>query len=75
MGTRQVAVADEFVYLGALTHFSVLSSLDICHRSGLTHSLMQKSDNCIWKSWLSLSTKLKLYNVCILPIMLYGSEC
>jgi len=36
---------------------------------------MQKSDNCIWKSRLSLSTKLKLYNVCILPIMLYGSEC
>jgi len=25
--------------------------------------------------WLSLSTKLKLYNVCILPIMPYGSEC
>ena len=24
---------------------------------------------------LSLSTKLKLYNVCILPVMLYGSEC
>ena len=36
---------------------------------------MQKSDNCIWKSLLSLSTKLKLYNICILPIMLYGSEC
>ena len=36
---------------------------------------MQKSDNCIWKSRLSLSTKLKLYNVCILPVMLYGSEC
>jgi len=36
---------------------------------------MQKSDNCIWKSRLSLSTKLKLYNVCILPILLYGSEC
>ena len=35
----------------------------------------KKSDNCIWKSRLSLSTKLKLYNVCILPIMLYGSEC
>jgi len=36
---------------------------------------MQKSDNCILKSRLSLSTKLKLYNVCIWPIMLYGSEC
>jgi len=32
-------------------------------------------DNCVWKSRLFLSTKLKLYNVCILPIMLYGSEC
>ena len=31
---------------------------------------MQKSDNCIWKSRLS-----QLYNICILPIMLYGSEC
>ena len=36
---------------------------------------MQKSDNCIWKSRLSLDTKLKLYNICILPIMLCGSEC
>ena len=36
---------------------------------------MQKSDNCIWKSWLSLGTKLKLYNTCILPIMVYRSEC
>ena len=47
----------------------------VLSRSGLTRSAMQKSDNCIWISRLSLSTKLKLYNVCILPIMLYGSEC
>jgi len=72
---HQVAIVDEFVYLGALTHSSVLSSYDIHRRSGLTRNAMQKSDNCIWKSRLSLSTKLKLYNVCILPIMLYGSEC
>ena len=73
MRGRQVAVVDEFVYLGALTHSSVLSSYDIHRRSGLTRSAMQKY--CIWKSRLSLSTKLKLYKVCILPIMLYGSEC
>jgi len=72
---HQVAVVDEFVYLGALTYSSVLSSYDIHRCSGLTRSAMQKSDNCIWKSRLFLSTKLKLYNVCILPIMLYGSEC
>jgi len=37
---HQVAV----VYLGALTHSSVLSSYDIHRRSGLTRSAMQKSD-------------------------------
>ena len=58
-----------------LTHSSVFSCYDINRRSGLTRSAMQKSDNCIWKSRLSLGTKLKLYNTCILPIMLYGSEC
>jgi len=72
---HQVAVVDEFVYLDALTHSSVLSSYDIHRRSGLTRSAMQKSDNSIWKSRLSLSTKLKLYNVCILPVTLCGSEC
>ena len=76
---HQVAVVDEFVYLGALTHSSVLSCYDIHRRSGLcdidfvnsryrniltysltyllTHSAMQKSDNCIWKSRLSLGSK------------------
>ena len=57
---HQVAVVDEFVYLGALTHSSVLSSYDIYRHSGLTQSAMQKSDSCIWKSRLSLSTKLHL---------------
>jgi len=55
---HQIAIVDEFVYLGELTHSSVLSSYNIHRRSGLTRSAMQKSDNCIWKSRLSLSTKL-----------------
>jgi len=29
----------------------------------------------IWRSWLAISTKLKLYNTCILPIFLYGLDC
>jgi len=36
---------------------------------------MQNLDSEIWKSRISISTKLKLYNTCILPIFLYGSEC
>jgi len=36
---------------------------------------MQSLDNHFWKSCISIPTKLKLYNTCILPICLYGSEC
>ena len=36
---------------------------------------MQSLENQIWRSRLAISTKLKLYNTCILPIFLYGSVC
>jgi len=36
---------------------------------------MQSLDKQLWRSRSSLSTKLRLYNTCILPIFLYGSEC
>ena len=36
---------------------------------------MQSLENQIWTSRLTTSTKLKLYNMCILPIFLYGSDC
>ena len=35
---------------------------------------MQNLHNQIWTSRMSISTKLKLYNTCILPIFLYGSK-
>jgi len=36
---------------------------------------MQSLENQIWRSRLAISTKLKLYNTCILPVFLYGSDC
>jgi len=36
---------------------------------------MQSLENKIWRSQLAISMKLKLYNTCILPIFLYGSDC
>ena len=36
---------------------------------------MQSLENQIWRLWLATSMKLKLYNTCILPIFLYGSDC
>jgi len=31
-------------------------------------------DQNIWRSSITLETKLRLYNTCILPIFLYGAE-
>ena len=72
---NEVAVVDEFVYLGSLLHSTTQSSPDVARRNAITRAAMQNLDNQIWKSRISLHTKLKLYNTCILPIFLYGSEC
>ena len=41
----------------------------------ITRAAMQSLEKQIWRSRLAISTKLKLYNTCILPIFLYGSDC
>ena len=41
----------------------------------ITRAAMQSLENQIWRSRLATSTKLKLYNTCILPIFLHGSDC
>ena len=56
-------------------HSSVQSTHDINRRRAVAHVAMQSLDNQIWTSRVSTSTKLKLYNTCILPIFLYGSDC
>jgi len=72
---QEVAMVEEIVYLGSLVHSSTQSSPDISCRNAITREAMQNLDDQIWKSRISISTKLKLYNTCILPIFLYGSEC
>ena len=71
---QDVTVVEEFVYLGSLIHSSIGSTCDISHRSAITRATMQSLENQIWRSRLVISTKLKLYNTCILPIFLYGSD-
>jgi len=43
--------------------------------SGITRAAIESSDNHFLKSRISIPTKLKLYNTCILPRFLYGPEC
>jgi len=68
-------VVEEFVYLGSVIHSSTGSTCDIGRRSAITRAAMQNLENQIWRSRLAISTKFKLYNTCILPIFLYGSDC
>jgi len=68
-------LVEEFVYLGSLIHSSTGSTCDISRRSAITRAATQSLENQIWRSQLAISTKLKLYNTCILPIFLYGSDC
>ena len=58
-----------------LIHSPTHSFPDIVRRSAFTRTAMQSLDKQLWRSRISLSTRLRLYNTCILPIFLYGSEC
>jgi len=52
------------------------SQLSRHHETECVHAYSNQSLNKqLWRSRISLSTKLRLYNTCILPIFLYGSEC
>jgi len=71
---QEVAVGEKFVHLGSLIHLTIQSSPDSSRRNAITRAAMQNLDNQMWKSRISISTKLKLYITCILPIFLCGSE-
>jgi len=62
---QDVMVVEEFVYLGSLIHSTTGSTCDISRRSAITRAAMQSLENQIWRSRLTISTKLKLYNTCI----------
>jgi len=72
---QEVSTVEVFVYLGTLIHSPTHSFPDIMTRSAFKRTAMQSLDKQLWWSRISLSTKLRLYNTCILQIFLYGSEC
>ena len=65
---QDVMVVKEIVYLGCLIHSSTGSICDISRQSAITRAALQSLENQIWRSRLAISTKLKLYNTCILPL-------
>ena len=71
---NQVEVVESFTYLGSLIHRSGSSEPEIKRRANFVREAMFMLDQNIWRSNISLETKLRLYNTCILPIFLYGAE-
>ena len=71
---HKVNVVDSFVYLGSSINASGRNNSDIRRRIELAHTCMKLLDRGIWHSSISLVTKLRLYNVYILPVLLYGSD-
>jgi len=73
---HDVEVVYSFVYLGSCIDIAGGSETDICWRIEMTRTCMKmKALDCnIWHSSISLQTKIRLYNVYILPILLYGAD-
>jgi len=74
VGESNVEVVDTFTYLGSQLHSSGGSEHEVNRRISISCNCMQMLDRHIWRSMISLSTKLRLYNVYILPVFLYGAE-
>jgi len=74
VGGNQVEVVESFTYLGSLIHVSGSSEPEIKRQINIFHETMFTLDKNIWRSSITLETKLRLYNTCILPIFLYGAE-
>ena len=51
---QEVAVVEEFVYLGSLIHSTTQSSPDISHGNAITLAAVQNLHNQIWKSQIYL---------------------
>jgi len=69
-----VEIVDTFTYLGSQLHSSGGIALESNRCISITRSCMQMFNRHIWRSKISTHTKLRLYNVYILPVFLYGAK-
>jgi len=66
-----VEFVESFVYLGSAQHRNVSSDTEIRRRIGIARDCITQLYSHIWKSSISLSTKVRLYMVYILPVIQY----
>jgi len=69
-----VDMVDSFTYLGSLVDRNGRSEAELVRRIAITRNCMASLDCNIWRSSISVSTKIRLYSVYVLPVFLYGAE-
>ena len=71
---EEVEAVDKFNYLGSLQSSSGTSEEEIIRRIGIASRALGDLD-CVWRDrTITRTTKMRLYNSLVLPILLYASE-
>jgi len=68
-----VEIVESFTYPGVNSN-TMSSEYDIKKHIAIARNCMATLDRNIWHSSISLTTKLRLHRVFILPVILYGAE-
>ncbi|KAJ8019050.1 hypothetical protein HOLleu_42612 [Holothuria leucospilota] len=71
----RLVTVDNFRYLGSLISSNVNLDAEINARIGRAATVMSKLRKRVWENkHLTLNTKMKVYQACVLSTLLYGSE-
>ena len=69
-----LSVVDNFIYLGSTISSNLLLNVEINACIGKAATVMVKLNKMFWqKINLTMNTRLKVYQVCVTSILLYGS--
>ena len=75
LNEENLKICETFTYLGSTVKIDGGTDTDINKRLAKARAVFSNL-NRVWKSsQYTTRTKLKLYNSCVLPTLLYGSEC
>ncbi len=73
IGNEALELVEEYTYIGQMASANTAHEKEIRKRIGMGWSAFGKK-NLVMNSNLPLSLKRKVYNQCILPVLMYGAE-
>lgn len=71
---QPVELVDQFCYLGSIIDSSGRCRPDVIRRLGIACASMNSLSKVWSSSRLSIETKLRIYQTCVVPVALYGSD-